>query len=133
MLRKNNSKKLKEDKSIAEIEAELAHLQKDVDQKTSDVKKLLEFEVEKYSLEQVQAEFFAGIATLNTLISNFEEGRIDLRTYNNELQTVLNDISKFKLILERKNYDVLDFIRKENIQKKFHAAYKKLKEKRILF
>ena len=144
----NNSK----EKSIAEIEAEIQKIHKKVIQQTDDVKTLLkdktkkkqistnlhqtklslEEETSKYTLEEAQAEFFASIATLNSLISSYKEGRLDPQLYHQQFKRLLLEISKFKTILEVKGFNPVDFIHGENIQKKFDLAYQILKKEEIL-
>ncbi|NVM54544.1 MAG: hypothetical protein HWN66_12640 [Candidatus Helarchaeota archaeon] len=153
MPHKDNSKNTTKDKTITEIESELATLQKKLIQQTDNVKNLLknaadtkqisrstqpidinlEAEIVKYTKEQAQADFFASIATLDTLILNYQQSRLDATTYNHQLKTILYDILKLKLILERKEAKIAEFIRKENIVNRFSSAYQKIKDMGILF
>ena len=149
---KENPKKAEDDKSIAELEADLVKLHKKVVQQTTSVKSLLQKSLKKepqpttaplmtkssepepgaYTMDQAQAEFFAAIATLDKIISNFQEGKIDAPVYNQQLKLLLQDIYKFKLFLEKNGYDIAEFINKENILTKFTNAYQKLKNLGIL-
>jgi SMC interacting uncharacterized protein involved in chromosome segregation len=136
MYQKDKLKDEKDKKSIDELEAEVTKLNQKVVQQTQSVKKILqtavkgelnppimEFSssitgsgVETHSIEQAQAEFFASIATLDTIISNYQGGKIDSQTYNEQLKLLISDIFKFKILLEKKGYNISDFIREENIK-----------------
>ncbi|MDD1778871.1 MAG: hypothetical protein LUQ65_11970, partial [Candidatus Helarchaeota archaeon] len=122
MQRKTNPTGPQQDKSIADLESELNQLQEKVKRQTIDIRKLLKnsmttkqkpfievptdeaikIEAAKYNLEEAQAEFFATILTLEKLILAQQEGRLESELYNSQLKTILNDILKFKLILEKK-------------------------------
>lgn len=147
MSHEDNQNQPKDEKSIAEIEDELSTLQKKIVRQTDNVKDLikkkatgkhqpipaqhsdidLNSEAAKYTLEQSQAEFFASIATLNTIISNYQQDRLDPQIYESELQKIINDILKFKLILKKKDFDLIKFFKQERISKKFTLAYNKLR------
>jgi len=136
-----------DEKSIDELEAEITKLNRKVVQQTQTVKNILqttvknqsnpppleipiritEAEVEAHTLEHAQAEFYASIATLDTIISNYQLGKIDAQIYNEQLKFLISDIFKFKILLEKKGYNISAFIQEENIMSKFTNAYQKLK------
>lgn len=144
---------LQQDKSIAELESELNQLQEKVKRQTIDIRKLLKnslttkqkpfievptdeaikIEEPKYTLEEAQAEFFATILTLEKLISAQQEGRLESELYNSQAKTILNDILKFKMILEKKKFDLIEFLNKEESLRKCTQALLKLKEIGIVF
>ncbi len=143
----------KKDKSITELEAEIDKLQKDIQQKTSNVRALLksagsdkskpisepseepdiDSDLSSSPLEQLQAEFFANIATLDLIVANYLQKRLDALTYNQQLSILLIDILKLKIALEKKGCNISEFIQKENMMTRFTTAFKKLKEKGISF
>ena len=118
MPRDESSKKIKE-KSIAEIEAEFQKVYTKVVRQTDDIKSLLKDKTKnsniidpnnqnltplesEYTLDEAQAEFFASIATLNSLIVSYRDGRLDSPTYHKQYKELSREILKFKHILERK-------------------------------
>jgi hypothetical protein len=153
MQRKSNSNDVRQDKSIAELESELNQLQEKVKRQTIDIRKLLKnslttkqkpfievptdeaitIEAAKYNLEAAQAEFFATVLTLEKLILAQQEGRLESELFNFQLKTILNDILKFKLILEKKRINLREFIDKEKSLRKCTQALLKLKEIGIVF
>jgi hypothetical protein len=153
MQRKSNPNNPQQDKSIAELESELNQLQEKVKRQTIDIRKLLKnslttkqkpfielptdeaikTEEAKCTLEEAQAEFFATILTLEKLISAQQEGRLEPELYNSQLKTILYDILKFKLILEKKAFNLIEFFDKEESLRKCTQAFQKLKEIGIVF
>lgn len=153
MQRKSNPNNPQRDKSIAELESELNQLQEKVKLQTIDIRKLLKnslttkqkpllelpsdetikIEETNYTLEEAQAEFFATILTLEKLISAQQERRLEPELYNSQLKTILYDILKFKLILEKKAFNLIEFFKKEESLRKCTQAFQKLKEIGIVF
>lgn len=152
MQRKNNSSDPQQKKSIAELEAELDQLQEKVKQQAVDIRKKLkdsrntapslielptgenlEEEAANYTLEQAQAEFFADIVTLERLIVNFQDGHLKSEIYKSQLKALLYNILKFKLILEKKAFNIPEFLKKEKSLSKCIHAFQKLKEIKIFF
>lgn len=153
MQRKSNPNDLQHDKSIAELESELNQLQEKVKRQTIDIRKLLKnslttkqqpfievptddkikIEEAKYNLEKAQAEFFATVLTLEKLILAQQEGRLEAELYNSQLKMILTDTLKFKLILEKKGFNLLKFLDKEASLRKCTQALLKLKEIGMIF
>ena len=153
MQRKSNPNNPQQDKSIAELESELNQLQEKVKRQTIDIRKLLKnslttkqrpfielptddaikIEEANYTLEEAQAEFFATILTLEKLISAQQEGRLESELYNSQLKSILDDILKFKLILEKKAFNLIEFFDKQEALRKCTQALLKLKEIGIVF
>jgi hypothetical protein len=152
MYQKDKLKDEKDKKSIDELEAEVTKLNQKVVQQTQSVKKILqktvkneskspaleipniltEAEVEAHTLEQAQAEFYASIATLDTIISNYQLGKINAQVYHEQVKVLISDIFKFTILLEKKGRNIREFIREENIMSKFTNAYQKIKTLGIL-
>jgi hypothetical protein len=150
---RSNPEDLQQDKSIAELESELNQLQEKVKRQTIDIRKLLKNslttkqnpfievptdeiiknEEAKHTLEEAQAEFFASILTLEKLISAQQEGRLESELYNSQLKTILDDILKFKLILEKKTFNIIEFLEKQEALRQCTQALLKLKEIGIVF
>lgn len=150
---RRNPDDVQQDKSIAELESELNQLQEKVKRQTIDIRKLLKnslttkqkpfievptdesikTEAAKYNSTEAQAEFFASILTLDKLISAQQEGRIESELYNSQLKTILDDILKFKLILEKKAFSLIEFFDKQQALRKCTQALLKLKEIGIVF
>jgi multidrug resistance efflux pump len=152
MQRKNNSSDPQQKKSIADLEAELDQLQEKVKQQAIDIRKKLkdsrnaesipielptgenlEEEEAKYTLEQAQAELFADILTLEKLILNYQDGRLNSEIYHSQLKSILYNILKFKLILEKKAFNIDEFLKTEKSLRKATRASQKLKEMKIIF
>ena len=152
MQRKNNSSDPQQKKSIADLEAELDQLQEKVKQQAIDIRKKLkdsrnaesipielptgenlEDEEAKYTLEQAQAELFADIITLEKLILNYQDGRLNSEIYHLQLKSILYNILKFKLILEKKAFNIDEFLKTEKSLRKATRASQKLKEMKIIF
>jgi small-conductance mechanosensitive channel len=152
MQRKNNSSDPQQKKSIADLEAELDQLQEKVKQQAIDIRKKLkdsrnaesipielptgenlEEEEAKYTLEQAQAELFADIITLEKLILNYQDGRLNSEIYHLQLKSILYNILKFKLILEKKAFNIDEFLKTEKSLRKATRASQKLKEMKIIF
>jgi len=152
MQRKNNSSDPQQKKSIAELEDELDQLQEKVKQQAVDIRKKLkasrntkpapielptgeklEEEEAKYTLEEAQAELFADILTLEKLILNYQEGRLNSELYNSQLKSILYNILKFKFILEKKAFNLPEFLKTEKSLSKCVLASQKLKEMKIFF
>jgi molecular chaperone GrpE (heat shock protein) len=126
----------KKDKSIAELEADLAKLQLEITMQTQDIKQKFKRKTQgtdpstekdaSYTLEAAQAEFFATIATLDTLILNFQQKRFDSLIYNHQLKGVLQDLLKMKYVLEQYGISTVEFLKEEKIFQKFPHAIQQL-------
>jgi multidrug resistance efflux pump len=139
-------------RSIADLEAELDQLQEKVKQQAIDIRKKLqssrktklapielptgenlEEEEARYTLEEAQAELFADIVTLEKLILSYQNGSFNSETYNAQLKSILYNILKFKFILEKKAFNLPEFLKTEKSLSKCTHAYQKLKEMKIAF
>jgi len=74
---------------------------------------------------ELKAELFACIATLDNLMRNFQDGKIDPATYRRQFKSLLHDIFKYKQMLEEMNINVEDFIREERLDEKYPLAMRK--------
>ncbi|MHA1276515.1 MAG: hypothetical protein ACTSQI_03060 [Candidatus Helarchaeota archaeon] len=127
MSSKRDSKDSKNNKSVGDLEAELARLQLEITLQTQDIKqKFLNKTNSPFSLENAQAEFFATIATLDTLLLNYQQRRVDSQTYNTELKSILTDFIKIKYLLEQYGIDATEFIKEEKMLQKFPHAIQQL-------
>jgi len=74
----------------------------------------------------VEANFYACIATLDSLVRFFEEGKIDPAIYKRQLQSLFRDIFKFQNMLREQGIDVQAFIEKERLKEQFPLAIQRL-------
>jgi hypothetical protein len=122
----DSTKQQKDERSIGEIETELELLQKNVDLKANQIKNLLKSNP-KNSKKPLQAELFASIATLDTIISNYNSGRLDRSIFSTQTKKLLSDIQRLKSQFEELQINISDFIQKENLLEKFAFATQKLR------
>ena len=73
-----------------------------------------------------EANLYACIATLDSLVRFFEEGKIDPATYKRQLQSLLRDLFKFQSMLRERGIDMQHFIEKERLREQFPLAFKRL-------
>jgi hypothetical protein len=50
---------------------------------------------------EYEADLYACIATQNSLMCNFDKGNIELATYKRQVQSLITDIMKSKIMLEK--------------------------------
>jgi hypothetical protein len=74
-----------------------------------------------------EAELYACIATLNSLIYNFEKGNVDVSTYKRQVQSLIEDIMKSKVRLERTGISMEEFLREERIVEQYPYACEKFR------
>jgi len=74
---------------------------------------------------ECEAEVYACIATLNSLIYNFEKGNIDMSTYKRQVQSLIEDIMKSKVKLESTGISMEEFLREEEIVEQYPFACEK--------
>jgi hypothetical protein len=76
---------------------------------------------------ECEAELYACIATLNSLIYNFEKGNIDVSTYKRQVQSLIEDIMKSKVKLESTGISMEGFLREEEIVGQYPFACEKFR------
>lgn len=76
---------------------------------------------------EYEAELYACIATLNSLMCNFEKGNIELATYKRQVQSLITDIMKARIMLEKTGISMEDFLRNEKIQEQYPIVMEKFK------
>ncbi len=74
-----------------------------------------------------QAELYACIATLESIIESFKEARIEPTTYKRQVRALMRGAFKAKGRLEELNIDVTRFLEDEGIAREFPLAVNKLK------
>ena len=135
MYERNKPRTPPDEKSIEELEYEITKIQNKIIQQTSDLKSLLEQtsikNQENYNLERLQAEFFACIATINTLILTYNQEKIAAYTFNQQLKELLYDLMRLKVFLDKKGFNLAKFLQKEDIKNRFPYAWKKLEAEGI--
>jgi hypothetical protein len=76
---------------------------------------------------ECEADLYADIATLNSLMSNFERGNIDIATYKRQVQSLITDMLKCKTILEKTGISVQEFLSEEKIMEQYPLVYERFK------
>ena len=76
---------------------------------------------------KIEAEFYSCIATLNSVIKNFEEGKLDPPTYKRQLRSLMRDAFKAQLELKEIDYNMEEFLKREKIAERFPFATQKLR------
>jgi hypothetical protein len=76
---------------------------------------------------ECEAELYACIATLNSLIYNFEKGNLDVSTYKRQVQSLIEDILKWKVKLEGTGITMEEFLREEAIVETYPYASEKFR------
>jgi hypothetical protein len=76
---------------------------------------------------ECEADLYADIATLNSLMSNFERGNIDIATYKRQVQSLITDMLKCKNILEKTGISIQEFMREEKIMEQYPLVYERFK------
>ncbi|WXG42789.1 MAG: hypothetical protein WED04_01595 [Promethearchaeati archaeon SRVP18_Atabeyarchaeia-1] len=76
---------------------------------------------------EYEAELYACIATLNSLMCNFEKGNVELATYKRQVQSLITDMMKFKVMLERSGISMEYFLVNEKIQEEYPVVFEKFK------
>jgi hypothetical protein len=76
---------------------------------------------------ECEADLYADIATLNSLMSNFERGNIDIATYKRQVQSLITDMLKCKNILEKTGILIQEFMREEKIMEQYPLVYERFK------
>ncbi|MFX0097538.1 MAG: hypothetical protein ACFE7E_07245 [Candidatus Hodarchaeota archaeon] len=82
---------------------------------------------QKTAVLNKQAEMYACIATLESIIISFKEARIEPTTYKRQVRALMRGAFKAKGELEELNIDVARFLEDEGITKEFPLAVDKLK------
>ena len=83
--------------------------------------------IKKEDLLEIEAEFYSCIATLNSVVKNFEEGKLDPPTYKRQIRSLMRDAFKSQMELQEINYDMEGFLKNERIIEKFPFAAQKLR------
>ena len=78
-------------------------------------------------ITNLEAEIYADITTLDTIIKNFENGKIDKALFKRQYRFLMKNIYKTKAKLEKIGVNVSEFLEKENIIEEYRLAVKKLK------
>ncbi len=76
---------------------------------------------------ECEADLYADIATLNSLMSNFERGNIDVATYKRQVQSLITDMLKCKTILEKTGVSIQGFMKEERIMEQYPLVYERFK------
>jgi hypothetical protein len=76
---------------------------------------------------EYEAELYACIATLNSLMCNFDKGNIELATYKRQAQSLIIDIMKYEKMLEKTGISMEEFLRNEKIQEQYPPVFERLK------
>jgi hypothetical protein len=76
---------------------------------------------------ECEAELYADIATLNSLISNYDKGNLDVSTYKRQVQSLITDIMTEKIKLERTGITMEQFLEGERILERYALACEKFK------
>lgn len=74
---------------------------------------------------EYEAELYACIATLNSLMCNFEKGNVELATYKRQVQSLITDIMKARILLERTGISMEEFLRNERIPEQYPVVMEK--------
>jgi hypothetical protein len=73
--------------------------------------------------DELEAELFATIATLDTLTKSLIEGDLDPTLYKRQLRSLMRDAFKARMKLDKMNFDVDMFVKNEKIIEKYpHGA-----------
>jgi len=75
----------------------------------------------------LEADLFATIATLNTLVEAYEDNDIEQIAYRKQLKASIRDIFKTRLRLEKVGFNLEAFLSRENLEKKYPKGIKQLK------
>ncbi|MHA1754925.1 MAG: hypothetical protein ACTSYR_05365 [Candidatus Odinarchaeia archaeon] len=84
-------------------------------------------ESSRSKLVKLESELYANITTLDSIIRNFQEGRIDPASFKRLYKSLMRDVFKTKIELEKLGLDVSDFLKKYNLNEEYKLAVKKLK------
>jgi hypothetical protein len=76
---------------------------------------------------EIEADLYADIATLNSLMSNFEKGNIDIATYKRQVQSLITDVMKSRVILEKTGITMQEFMKNERIIEQYPVVSEKFK------
>jgi hypothetical protein len=76
---------------------------------------------------EIEADLYADIATLNSLMSNFEKGNLDIATYKRQVQSLITDVMKSKVILEKTGITMQEFMKEEKIIEQYPVVSEKFK------
>jgi hypothetical protein len=76
---------------------------------------------------EYEADLYACIATLNSLMCNFEKGNVELATYKRQVQSLITDIMKSKTLLEKTGISMGEFLRSERIQEQYPTVMEKFR------
>jgi hypothetical protein len=76
---------------------------------------------------EYEAELYACIATLNSLMCNFDKGNIELATYKRQVQSLITDIMKARTMLEKTGISTEEFFRSERIEEQYPVVMQKFK------
>jgi hypothetical protein len=76
---------------------------------------------------EIEADLYADIATLNSLMSSFEKGNTDIATYKRQVQSLITDVTKCKIMLEKTGITMQEFIREEKIMEQYPLVCEKFK------
>ena len=76
---------------------------------------------------EIEADLYADIATLNSLMSNFEKGNIDIATYKRQVQSLITDVMKSKVMLEKTGITMQEFMKEEKLLEQYPLVSEKFK------
>ena len=75
----------------------------------------------------LEADLFASIATLNTLIQGYEDNEIEQIAYRKQLKSLIRDIFKTRMRLEKIGFSLEAFLNREGLENKYPKGIKQLK------
>jgi hypothetical protein len=99
-------------------------------QRTSELVSTINLEVRReLTPEQleIEADLYADIATLDSLMSNFEKGNIDVATYKRQVQSLITDVMKSRVTLEKTGITMQEFMKKEKIVEQYPVVSEKFR------
>lgn len=76
---------------------------------------------------EIEADLYADIATLNSLMSSFEKGNADIATYKRQVQSLITDVMKCKVMLEKTGITMQEFMKEEKIMEQYPLVCEKFK------
>ncbi|MHA1214948.1 MAG: hypothetical protein ACTSR2_04065 [Candidatus Hodarchaeales archaeon] len=77
---------------------------------------------------ELEAQLYADIASLDLISKTFERGEIDSSLFHRQLKNLLTSIVETRAKLEADYFDIDEFIRKEDLEKKFPLGLAKLRK-----
>jgi len=78
-------------------------------------------------LMSLEADLFAAIATLDALVEGYEDNEIEQIAYRKQLKALIRDIFKTRLQLEKIGFNQDEFLKREDLEKKYPKGIKQLR------